>query len=201
MRVSSFAFAACVTASALTLGVSPEGSPGIGSEAHATTAVLISLDEMLKSSDQVVVAQPLERFSQWEEIGQSRRIVTYTRLTIEELVVGSAKQDIWVRTLGGTSPSGDKIGQHVAGEAEFTIGEPSLVFLTRRADNFVVTAMAQGHYPVESSGGVRKLKSSPNTGTLLRSKKAQGRSAREDLVGETLERATQKIQAAKAASK
>lgn len=196
MRASSFALAAVLGVAALTLGVSPTLAPRLGSEAEATTAVLMTLDEMVRVSDHVVVAEPLERVSQWEMVGDSQRIVTYTRLAIETPVVGAAKQDVWVRTLGGTV---DKIGQHVAGEAQFTLNQKALVFLARPHEKFVVTGMAQGHFPLDESESGRPLKSSPDTGTLLRSKKASGPSAREELVGETLARASEKIQAAKAA--
>ncbi len=198
MRATSFVLVALLGTAALTLGVSPTLAPRIGSEAEATTAVLMTLDEMVRVSDRVVVAEPLERISMWEKIGESERIVTYTRLRIETPIVGSETQDVWVRTLGGTV---GKIGQHVAGEAQLTLNQTSLVFVARARDAYVVTGMAQGHFPVDESDSARRLRSSPDTGTLLRSKKASGSSAREDLVGETLARASDKIRAAKAAQK
>jgi hypothetical protein len=206
MRLSSFAPAGLrflpgllLGLATLTLGVSSTTiAPRIGSEAEATTAVLMTLDEMVRVSEHVVVAEPVERVSQWETIGESERIVTYTRLSVESPIVGGANQDIWVRTLGGIV---GKIGQHVAGEAQFTLHQKALVFLARPGDKFVVTGMAQGHFPIDDSGSARTLKSSPDTGTLLRSKKTSGPSAREELVGETLARASDKIQAAKAAQK
>jgi hypothetical protein len=198
MRASSFILAAGLGVGALGLGVSPTLAPRIGSEAEATTAVLMTLDQMVRVSEHVVVAEPVERVSQWETIGESERIVTYTRLVIEAPVVGTGKQDVWVRTLGG---SVGKIGQHVAGEAQFTLNQKALVFLARPSEKFVVTGMAQGHFPIDESDAARTLKSSPDTGTLLRSKKTSEPSAREQLVGETLARASEKIQAAKAAQK
>ena len=198
MRASSFALAAVLGIAALTLGVSPTLAPRLGSEAEATTAVLMTLDEMVRVSEHVVVVEPVERVSQWETVGNSERIVTYTRVVIESPVVGQAQGEVWVRTLGGTV---GKIGQHVAGEAQFTLHQKALVFLARPGEKFVVTGMAQGHFPIDESDAARTLKSSPDTGTLLRSKKSTGPSAREELVGETLARASQKIQAAKAAQK
>jgi hypothetical protein len=198
MRASSFALAAALGIATATLGLSSDLTPRIGTEAEATTSVLMTLDEMVRVSDHVVVAEPVERVSQWEKVGDSERIVTYYRLSIESPVVGGATQDVWVRTLGGTV---GKIGQHVAGEAQLTMNEKAVVFLARPGEKFVVTGMAQGHFPIDESNSSRTLRSSPDTGTLLRSKKATGPSAREELLGETLARASEKIRAAKAAQK
>ena len=119
-------------------------------------------------------------------------------LVIESPVVGQAQGEVWVRTLGGTV---GKIGQHVAGEAQFTLNQKALVFLARPGEKFVVTGMAQGHFPIDESDAARPLKTSPDTGTLLRSKRATGPSARDERLGESLARASEKLQAAKAAQK
>ncbi len=63
----------------------------------------------------------LEQRSQWEELGGARRIVTYTRLSIDRPVAGQPDGEIWVRTLGGAV--GD-IGQQVSGDAQLKIGAP-----------------------------------------------------------------------------
>ncbi|MBL8740220.1 MAG: hypothetical protein JNK04_03970, partial [Myxococcales bacterium] len=98
MRAPSFALAAGLRLvlgfAVVGLGMSPSFEPRIGSEAEATTAVLMTLDEMVRVSHHVVVAEPVERVSQWEQIGESQRIVTYTRLVIETPVVGGATLDV-----------------------------------------------------------------------------------------------------------
>ncbi len=195
MRAPSFIVAAVL---ALSLGSSPRGAISLGTEAEATVAVLLPLEEMVKVSEHVVVAQPVDRYSQWEELGGGKRIVTYTKLLIEEPVVGKPGKEIWVRTLGGKV---DKIGQHVAGEAQLTLGETSLVFLAKTGGTFAVTGMAQGHYPLAEDSKDRLLKSSPDTGTLLKPKGGDRRSARDELLGETLAKAKAKIRAAKATQK
>jgi len=178
--------------------VDAERGPTFGAEAHATTSVMMTLDELVQASSVAVVAQPVERYSKWEVLGDSRRIVTYTRLVLEEsMLSGPGTADVWVRTLGGTV---DKIGQHVAGEAQFTIGETALVFLAKPADTLVVVGMAQGHFPLVEAAEDRILVSSPDTGTLLRKKK-DVKAARDELVGATLSEARKKILKAKKAAK
>lgn len=190
---------AAVLAGALALVVAGDvrHGLGIGTEAHATVSVLVDVDDLVAESSLVVVGQPVERFSRWEEVGKSKRIVTYTRIVVEESLVGPAQKEVWVRTLGGKV---DNIGQQVAGEASFTIGNTSLVFLAPAGEGFAVTAMAQGHFPLIEAAEDRVLTSSPDLGTLVPKKDkeaAKKPSAREELVGATLTDARKRIAKAK----
>jgi hypothetical protein len=205
MRATSFFAAVVLGAGALVLSPDPTtGGAGVR-EAHATVALLMSTEELVAVSKHVVVGEPVERFSKWEKVGGSNRIVTYTRLVVSEGIVAAPESEsVWVRTLGGKV---DKIGQSVAGEAEFKIGEPAVVFLASlpsegESETLVVVGMAQGHYPIETKDGERVLRSSPDTGHLVRKKGESRRSAREDLVGAKLDVARTKIlEAAKAQKK
>lgn len=158
-------------------------------EAHATTSVLITLDELVKGSEQIALVQPVERFSRWEELGGSRRIVTYTNLLVERTLTGVERESVWVRTLGGTV---DKIGQHVAGEAQFTLGERAVVFIGDLRGTRVVAGLSQGHFPIDLASDDARLKSSPDPGNLL-SRRGPMTSARAELVGQPLEAAISKI--------
>jgi hypothetical protein len=126
-------------------------SPG-----QAAVAKALTLSELVKRSRFAVLATALSQESSWQQVGDSRRIVTTTRTRVDELVTGEKPEtsEILVRTLGGRV---GKIGQLVEGEAELVVGETALVF-TRAAEPgfFAVTAMAQGHYPlvVEARGKV-----------------------------------------------
>jgi hypothetical protein len=163
-------------------------------EAMAAVSIQLSLEELTTSTSYVVVATALEQRSQWEELGGSRRIVTYTRLSVERTVAGEPGRELWVRTLGGVV---DKIGQQVSGDARLTPGSRSLLFLKKVDTAVVVAGMAQGHYPVvedeEPSVGagarralVRRLAPSPDAGALL-PRRGPAISAREQLVGATLD--------------
>jgi hypothetical protein len=198
--------AAVLALASLTLvgQVDPGGALSVGREAHATISVLMTLPELVERTGAAVVAQPVERISRWEEVGGSKRIVTYTRLVLEQTVIGDLKSvasakvkksdvsEVWVRTLGGKV---DGIGQQVAGEVQFSIGETSLVFLARAADGaVVVVGMAQGHFPLIASADDRVLASSPDTGTLIPRKKTDPpRTARDELLGEKLSVARDRI--------
>lgn len=122
----------------------------------------IGLDELVATSGHVVVATPRVGDSMWERVGENRRIVTYTRLTIDEVLDDRAPADseLMVRTLGGQV---GPLGQVVHGEAELRRDELCVLFLAARSDGtFRVNALAQGHYPLlADSEGTRRLSTSP----------------------------------------
>lgn len=167
-------------------------------EAHAALSVAYTLDELVEVTPQVIVAEALERRSVWEKIGDSKRIVTYTKLKRKQSVYGAAPETIWVRTLGGAV---GKIGQHVAGEARFRIGKESVVFLTKdNGDTYVVAGAAQGHYPVvadKDDASIRRLALSPNRGEIIKKKK-QKTTIQEALGGVKVPTGVSKIKQAKA---
>jgi hypothetical protein len=136
--------------------------------ARATTARAVRLEELVRQSRRVAMVTPLDAYSVWETVGDQRRIVTYTRVRFDDHVQGEAPSDpeLLVRTLGGRV---NGVGQIVHGEAQLLAGERSLVFLRSRADgSSAITAMAQGHYPVQADrGGVLRLSASPGLPELL----------------------------------
>ena len=128
-------------------------------QGHATTARAVSLHDLVQRSTRVARGTPLENSTRTEDIGGSRHIVTYTRLRIDELLHGAAADpEILVRTLGGRV--GD-VAEIVNGEADLTIDEACVVFLQSDPDSVeLVTAMAQGHYPMAiDTAGVPRLRS------------------------------------------
>jgi hypothetical protein len=183
--------------------VSGDGDLALGADAEATTSILMTLEELALRSNVAFVAEPVERTSRWEEVAGGKRIVTYTRLVVHERLLGpkddaSTTNEVWVRTLGGTV---DKIGQQVAGEATFRLGERSVVFLAKMDQALVVTGMAQGHYPLREIEGQPRLASSASPGNLL-PRRGPSQSARERLLGRTLDEARVAIaRAAKAMGK
>jgi hypothetical protein len=161
--------------------------------AEAAVSMLVSLHELTQSSSYVVVATAAERRSAWEDMPSGRRIVTYTRLDVERSVVGDPGKSVWVRTLGGEVGT---LGQSVSGEARLTPGARALVFLYKAGSTVVVTAMAQGHFPVSTdAAGLARLGASPDAGALV-APRGPTLSARDELVGVTLERAVGIVQEA-----
>jgi hypothetical protein len=124
-----------VAAVALTLGVAVP-------DAGASVSIAVTFDALVRGSMAVVLATAVEQRSVWED----ERIYTYSRVHVDSSVAGELKpeEEAWVRTMGGAV---GKIGQSVEGEAGFTVGRPSLVFLRRDPSGmYVVTARAQGQF-------------------------------------------------------
>lgn len=165
-------------------------------EADAAMAREASLKHLVTVADVVIEGTPEEATSVWEDIpGAGRRIVTYRRVHVDQVVYGeNAPKDLWVRTLGGVV--GD-IGQRVEGEAVLTPGERSMLFLKATSTGpHVIVEMAQGHYLLKQDGGSLKLLPSPFAPTLVRNKKDEAaglRPARDLLNGKSLTDAIQLI--------
>lgn len=169
-------------------------SPTVRS-AEAAVSLLLSLDELVAASRLVVVATPRERRSVWEEVGGSRRIVTYTRLEVERSVVGEEAREVWVRTLGGAI---GRVGQQVSGEASPRVGEKGFFFLADAGAALVVAGMAQGHFRVLADAeGRERLRPSPDAGTLL-PRRGPAISAREFLLGRSPSDAAEQVLRARA---
>jgi hypothetical protein len=134
---------------------------------EATTARAVSLPSLVARSTRIVRGMPLEATATFETIGNTRHIVTYTRLRVDDLIQGGPPaSELWVRTLGGRK---DKLGEIVHGEADLVLSEGCLVFIAANADGIdEVTAMAQGHYPiVNDASGTPRLSVSRNMPHLL----------------------------------
>jgi hypothetical protein len=176
---------AFLLASVLTLPpllASVAGAPA--AEAH--TARLVTLEELSGYSAYVVVGVAGEHHCVWEDLPSGRRIVTYTRVTVERAIAGAPGAEQWVRTLGGAV---DHIGQAVPGEVQLPQGSRALLFLAKAEGVVVVAAMAQGHFPIVADDkGVARLAPSPETGLLV-PRPGPVLSARERLVGATVDEA------------
>jgi hypothetical protein len=138
--------------------------------ADASVARAIRLADLVRTSQHVVVGVPGESFSRWETVGPSRRIVTYTRVRVEEtLAAEPSDSEILVRTLGGIV--GD-IGQVVYGEALLQRGERSLLFVHKLSDGKLsIAGMAQGHFPMKADAkGVYRVIASPHLDKLIGAK-------------------------------
>ena len=133
---------------------------------HATTARAVSLQDLVKRSTRIARTTSLESWSRSEAIGDTRHIVTYSRLRVDDLIHGPSEAEILVRTLGGRI---GELGEIVHGEAEIALNEPCVVFLHQNSDGIEqVTAMAQGHYPLAmDTAGKPHLRASRNMPRLL----------------------------------
>jgi Matrixin len=149
------------------------------SSAQASVSVSIGFEDLLKRASAAVVVVPIEQSSVWE----AGRIATYTHLRVERLLAGQLPSEVWVRTLGGGV---GRIGQIVEGEASFSVGITSLVFVHPRGDGTLgVVEGAQGQFPLVTTQGVLRLTASRG-GALLPPPVAM-RLARDELVDRSLE--------------
>lgn len=134
---------------------------------RASTARAVGLGDLVARSTRIVHATPLQGDSRFEDMGDTRHIVTYTRLRVDEAMQGATgESEILVRTLGGHV---GKLGEIVHGEAQLAINEGCVVFLQTNADGIEqVTEMAQGHFPlVTDAAGSLRLRPSRNLPHLL----------------------------------
>lgn len=146
-------------------GFATAALPGAG---WASTALAVSLPQLVGLSQYALVGTPTDASSRWERVGSSQRIVTYLRIEVSHPIDGRPPPEttLLVRTLGGTV---GEIGQLVHGEARLELGNPAVVFLTPNAEGVLgVTAMAQGHYPLTfEADKIARLRASPDMPALV----------------------------------
>lgn len=178
-----------VTRRGLLVGVGAGLASGVFTQQAAATIVRsLSLPALVQGSRRIVVLTPLSAESHVEELGRRRRIVTDTRVRVEEAVAKAAglPSELMVRTLGGTM--GD-VGELVHGQAQLTVGQQCVTFLLEAPDGLhYVNGMAQGHYPLRGASA-RQLASSPDLPKIL----DFDSSAVKTLVGSELGEATRRI--------
>src|SRR6476620_11414394 len=133
------------------------GTVLVPGRSSAAVARALTLGRILYDSQHVVLGTAVDSFARWERIGKRSCIVTYSTFHVEQPLDGRAPEapELMIRTLGGTV--GD-LGQTFYGEAVVALRQRAAVFLRAKAPDFyVVTGMAQGHYPVvaDAKGVVR----------------------------------------------
>jgi hypothetical protein len=138
----------------------------VAPEVRASLARGASLADLTRRSRHALIGQALAAECRWEYVGPKKRIVTYTRVRVDEPLGGdSTDSELWVRTLGGKV---GKTGQIVHGEAMLLLGERTLLFLASSKDGALeVTEMAQGHFPIRAdASGTERLVPSPRLSEL-----------------------------------
>lgn len=135
-------------------------------EAAASVSIAVGYEALVKDADAVAIASAQDAKSVWED----GRIVTYTRVKVEQGVAGElgAGSEVWIRTLGGTV---GRIGQLVDGEPNLAGGKPSLLFLHKfkATSTWEVSARAQGQFPIltDEASKTKKIIRAANVGVLL----------------------------------
>ncbi len=161
-----------------------------GATAPAAAAVMrsLSLPALVQGSRRIVIVSALASESHYEELGRKRRIVTDTRVRIEDVIAkGDGMQsEVIVRTLGGKI---GRLGERVDGQAQLVLRQACVAFLLEAPDGVhYVNGMAQGHYPLKGAD-VRRLMKSPDLPAIVDFEA----SAVKALVGRELGDATSRI--------
>ena len=129
----------------------------------ASTSLAVTFDALLGASTAAATVTPMTQMSVWE----GGRIVTYTEVHVDELIAAkNLPDDVWVRSLGGDV---GRLTQLVEGEARFTLGRPSLVFLHPTSSGpYAVTARGQGQLAVvrDPEGALRLHQGAREDGLL-----------------------------------
>lgn len=151
------------------LRVLTAGAAGMlfGRSAQATLSRALRVDELASRSRHVLLGEPLDSYCEWARIGDRKHIVTYTRVRTHELLAGAdpKQEELLVRTLGGQV---GELGELVHGEARLRLGNRGVLFVMPVRDVLTVTAMAQGHYPLQRDrAGIELLARSPAAVEIL----------------------------------
>jgi hypothetical protein len=149
------------------LGIAAGAAAGAFSgTASATVVRALSLPALVQGSRRVVVVTALDAESHYEELGRRRRVVTDTRVRVEDVLAKAPtnERELMVRTLGGAI---GRLGERVHGQAQLRLGEVCVAFLLEGPDGLhYVNGMAQGHYPLRERAGLR-LERSPDLPEIL----------------------------------
>jgi hypothetical protein len=125
--------------------------------ALATTVQKLTLQELTKKSNAIVVATVEDAVSSWD--AGHKEIYTFYTLRVTQGVKGSAKDaTITIRQIGGTV---DNIASIVPGMPSFKKGEEVVVFLTQKdaAGYPWVMGLQQGKYSITTGkDGVKKVR-------------------------------------------
>jgi len=156
-----------VTRRGLLVGLASGAATGaLSVKASATIVHAVSLPALVRGSSRILVVTPLSAESHFEDLGRRRRIVTDTRVRVEEPVAKGEGVDseLLVRTLGGTI---DRLGERVHGQAQLAMGQSCVAFLLQAPDGLhYFNGMAQGHYPLRGAA-TRELSRSPDLPEIL----------------------------------
>lgn len=138
------------------LGTAAAGAALYATPARATLVRGLTLTEMVRRSQRIVVLEPFASSCRYVDIGGRKSLVTDTRVGIHENFGGSGDGELLLRTLGG----------RLEGVAELVHGQPVLE-LGRRAVGFLklgrdgqawwTTGMAQGHFPLTGATEASRL--------------------------------------------
>ena len=155
----------------LSLAVAVAALALLGAQAaFATTVQKLSLQELTKKSDSIVMARVDDAVSAWDA-GHKEIYTTYTLHILQPVKGRKDETTVTLRQIGGTV---DNIASIVPGMPSFTKGEEVIVFLTQKdaAGYPWVMGLQQGKYSIVEKNGAKVVRNDI-AGTELLSKSGQ----------------------------
>ena len=114
--------------------------------ASATSALYLTDVEQARLSTAVVVAKVGEVKA---EAHPTYRIVTRTKIEVDEVLLGQAPKELRIEQIGGSL---DGVTVYVPGDARFEAGERCVLFLRQVEGGWFLTAMEQSRYALQERG-------------------------------------------------
>jgi len=122
---------------------------------EATTVQKLSLEELTRKSEKVVVGRCVSTESRWNE--KNTLILTFSKFLVTEDLKGESSGWVTVMTVGGTV---NGITQSVAGTPQFAPDEEAVLFLEgTKSSQWQPVGLAQGRFRIlkESRTGQRQV--------------------------------------------
>jgi len=114
---------------------------------HQANAQVIplSFSELVFQADNIVVAEAIDKRSEWVNVGASRHIVTRITFRVYDTMKGLNRVLLPLEFLGGQV--GD-MRQEVSGVPEFAIGDRAVLFVSADRAASPLVGHMQGHFPI-----------------------------------------------------
>lgn len=146
----------------------------LGARAHASTVRALSLADLTRKAEVIVVGVPEEAQSRRHVDG--KLLVTDVSVRVERVLEGTAKpgESLVVTLLGGEL---DGVALSVPGEAALPLGKRSLLFLYRasRSGDLRVVGMAQGAMSMQAAADGTPMIIPGGSGSALVERGSDGR--------------------------
>lgn len=135
-----------------TLLLAGAGIAGIAPRLEATTVKQLSLEQMVRGSQRIVLGRRVSQETYWNKT--RTRIFTATRFAVTEDLKGESRGTTTVVTVGGTM---DGLTLAVSGTPRFREREEVLLFLeTGKSGNWILMGLSHGMFRITADrGGVK----------------------------------------------
>ena len=128
---------------------------------NATTMKIITLDDLCRKSNEIIIARVTAKNSYWNE--DKDRIYTDIYFKVEQNIKGRLKplDQITMKYYGGSL---DGVTTLVVGAPQFTVGEKSLLFLAEKQSDktqqnfYVISGFSQGKFNITIDSETKKEK-------------------------------------------